>query len=95
MYKKPIRKPPPFWIGRNVGQLIPKILTIANPVLVESGLPDFPGKLRPYLMRKAALDALGATLNCLSHRRGQQNMQVFRHDGKAMQQEAPLISIVE
>ncbi len=52
-------------IGRNVSKLILKILRVANSVLVESRLPDFPAKLSAQAMRKTAFDALGATLDRL------------------------------
>ena len=84
-----INQPPPFRIGRDVIELSPKVFSVANPVLVEAGLPDFTGKLRSNFMRKAALDALGATLNGLVRGRSQQDVQMFRHDGEAMQLIAP------
>ena len=95
MHKSPIQKPTLPRIGRNIPELPPKILTIANPMLVEPRLPNLPGKLRPHLMRKPALDALRATLNCLCRRRSQQHVQMFRHHNKAMQLIPPLIPIVK
>ena len=93
--KRIINEPPPYRIGRDVIELSPIILSVANSVLVEAGLPDFSGKLSANLMRKSALDALCATLNGLVRGRGEQNVQMFRHNGEAMQPIASLIPIVE
>jgi len=82
-------------IRGNISKLFPKILAIANPVFVKSRLPDFPGKLLPNLMRKSALDALGAAFNRLAFGWGQQNMQMLWHYNEAMQLVASLIPIVE
>ena len=90
-----IGESPPCRIGRDVVELFPIILSVANPVLVETGLPDFSGKLSADLMRKSALDALCATLDGLVRGRGEQNVQMFRHNGEAMQPIASLIPIVE
>ena len=95
MRESPIDEPALPRIRRNISKLFLKILAIANPMLVESSLPDFSGKLLPNLMRKAALDALGATLDGLVRRRGQQHMQMFRHHDEPMQVVAPLISIMK
>ena len=95
MHKRVIDEAPSLRIGCNVAELIPEILCAANPVLVEAGLPDFPVKLRSHLMRKAALDALGATLDRLIRERGQQDVEMFRHNGESMQVIAPLIPIVK
>jgi prolyl-tRNA editing enzyme YbaK/EbsC (Cys-tRNA(Pro) deacylase) len=65
MHKLPIGETPAFGIGRNVCKLISEILTVADAVFVESGLPDFSSILSPHLMRKPALDTLGATFNGL------------------------------
>jgi hypothetical protein len=86
---------PLFRIGRDVTKLISKILHIANAVLVESRLSDFPAKLSAPAMRKAAFDALGTTLDGLAGRRSQQNMQVFGHDHEPMQKIAALVAIME
>jgi len=72
--KRIICEPPSYRIGRDVFELSAKILTVANSVLVEAGLPNFSGKLRAHLMGKSALDALGATLNGLVRGWGQQNV---------------------
>jgi len=90
-----IGEPPPYRIGRDVFKLSAIILSVANSVLVEAGLPDFSGKLGAHLMGKAALDALGATLDSLSRGRCQQDVQMFRHNGEAMQLIASLIPIME
>jgi hypothetical protein len=65
MNKIPIYETPLPRIGRNIPELSLEILTIANPMLMESHLPNLAMKLRPHLMRKAALDALGTPLNRL------------------------------
>jgi len=93
--KRIISELPPFRVGRDVFKLSPIILSVSDSVLVEAGLPDFSGKLCAHLMGKAALDALGATLNGLVHGRGQKDVQMFRHDGETMQLITHLISIVE
>lgn len=80
MHEGMARQSPLLRIRRNVVKLILKILSVANAVFVESCLPDFPAKLSAQAVRKATLDALGATLNGLIRRRSQQSMQVFRHD---------------
>jgi hypothetical protein len=72
--KRIINETPPFRIGRDVFELSSVVLFVANPMLVEAGLPDFPGKLSAHLMGKAALDALGATLDGLVLGRGQQDV---------------------
>jgi len=90
-----INEPPPYRVGRNVFELPAIILGVANSMLVETGLPDFSGKLRAHLMRKSALDALGATLDSLSRGRCQQDVQMFRHNSEAMQLITSLILIVE
>jgi hypothetical protein len=95
MDKTPIDETPLPRIRRNVSKLSPKILTVANPMLMKSHLPYFPGKLRPHFMREPALDALGAALNCLVRRRRQQDMQMFGHHREAMQLITPLFPIVE
>jgi hypothetical protein len=95
MHESPIDETALSRIRSNIPKLPPKILTVANPMLVEAGLPDFPGKLLPHFMRKAALDALSATLNGLVRCRRQQNMQMFRHHNEPMQLIPPLIPIVE
>jgi hypothetical protein len=74
MHGCPIDEPPLFRIRRNVAELPPEILAIANPMLMESHLPHFTTKLRPQFMGEPALDALGATLDGLVWSRSQQNM---------------------
>jgi hypothetical protein len=91
----PINKPPLPRIRRNIPELSPKILAVANPMLVESHLPYFPAKLRPHLMRVSALDALRAALNRLTGRRSQQYVQMFRHHNEPMQRVPPLIPIMK
>ncbi len=93
--KQIIIEPPPYRIGRDVFELPAIILGVANSVLMEAGLPDFSGKLHSQFMRKPTLDALGATLDSLSRGRCQQDVQMFRHNGEAMQLIASLIPIVE
>jgi hypothetical protein len=95
MHKSPINQPPLPRIRRNIAKLPSKILSVANPMLMESHLPDFATKLCAQLMREPALDALRAALNCLVRPRSQQNVQRFRHHGEPMQLEPPLISIVQ
>ena len=95
MNKRIINEPPPYRIGRDVFELSLEILSVPNPMLVESGLPDFSGKLRSHFMRKSTLDALRATLDGLIRGRGQKDVQMFRHNGEAMQVIASLIPIVE
>jgi len=90
-----INEPPPYRVGRNVFELPAIILGVANSMLVETGLPNFSGKLRSHFMRKPTLDALGATLDSLSRGRCQQDVQMFRHNSEAMQLIASLIPIVE
>ena len=74
MHKMPTGETPAFWIGRDICKLISKILAIADAVFVESGLPDLSGILSPHLMRKPALDTLGATFNGLVYGWAQQNV---------------------
>lgn len=95
MYVCPIDEAALPRIRRNIAKLFPKILGIANPVLMESSLPDFSGKLLPDFMRKATLDALSAALDSLALGWGQQHMQMFRHDNEPMQVIPTLISIME
>jgi hypothetical protein len=52
-------------IGRNIPKLIPEILTVANPMLMESHLPNLAMKLRSHRMGESALDALRAPLNSI------------------------------
>jgi len=82
-------------IRRNISKLSMKILAVANPMLVEAGLPHLPGKLLPHLTRKATLDALSAAFDGLALGWGQQHMQMFRHDNEPVQIVPPLISIME
>lgn len=82
-------------IGSDVFKLISKILFVANAMFVESCLPDLSAKLCPQAMRKAALDALGATLNRLTGERSEKHMQVFRHDDEPMEEIATLIPVAE
>jgi len=95
VYESIIPQPPPFGIGRNIGKLIAEIQTIANSVLVKSGLPDFSRKLRPNLMREPFLDALSATLDGLTGAWSQQDMKMLWHNGKTMQLVTSLIAIVK
>jgi len=92
--KRIINEPPSYRIGRDVSELSAKIFFVANSVLVEAGLPDFPGILSAHLVGKSALDALCTTLDGLVRGRSQQNMQMFGHNGKAMQLIAPLIPVM-
>ena len=66
VYKTPIDQTPLLRIRGNIPKLSPKILPVANAMLVESNLPDFAMKLRPHLMGKPAFDALCAPLNGLA-----------------------------
>jgi hypothetical protein len=95
MNESPIHETAFPGIGRNIRELFLKILHIANPMLMKSYLPHFPSELRPHLMRESALDALGATFNCLVLRRCQQHMDMLRHDGKPMQSVPSLIPIMK
>jgi len=95
VYKTPIHETPLLRIRRNIAKLSPKILAVANPMLMESHLPNFAMELRPHLMRESALDALCAPLNRLVRRRSKQNVQMLRHHNEAMQLVASLIPVVE
>src|ERR1035438_10462885 len=95
MHKSPIDQPPLPRIRSNIAKLSLKIFSVANPMLMEAGLPNFTGKLRAHFMRETALDALGAALDCLVRRRRQQDVQMFRNHGKSVQLIAPLIPIME
>jgi hypothetical protein len=90
-----VHKMPLFWIRGNVSKLEHEIHCVANSVLVETLLPDFPAKLLSHCVRKPTLNALGTPLDCLTERRGQQHVQVLRHYGEAMQTIAPLIAVSE
>jgi len=74
MHKTPIHEPALPWIRRNIPKLPLKILRVANPMLVESLLPDLPWKLLAHFMGKAAFDALSATLDRLAFCRRQQDV---------------------
>jgi hypothetical protein len=50
MHKKMIDEAPALRIGRDVFELSPKVLAVANPVLVKAVLPNFPAKLRAHFM---------------------------------------------
>lgn len=54
-----------FRVGRDVLDLGQKVGLIANPVLVESGLPHLAAEVFFELVREPALDALGASFNGL------------------------------
>lgn len=84
MHKLPTDEPPLLRIRRNVAKLPSKVPSVANPMLVETRLPNFPGKLRTNLMGKPAFDALSASLNRLVERRSQQHVQMLRHDYEPM-----------
>ena len=95
MHKRIIGELSLLRVRRNISKLFPKILAVANPMFVESSLPDFPGKLLSDFMRKATLDALSAALDSLALGWGQQHMQMFRHHNEPMQLVTPLIPIVK
>ena len=50
MHERMIDDPSPLGICRDVVKLPPEILPVANPVLMETWLPDFPGKLHTHFM---------------------------------------------
>ena len=95
MNETPIDQPPLPRVGRNIPELSMKILLIANPVLVESNLPNFSAKLFTHLMREPALDALRTSFNGLVLRRCQQHVQMFRHHNESMQSVSSLIPIMK
>jgi len=95
VHRTPIHQPALPRIRRNITKLSPKILSVANPMLMKSNLPDFAVKLRPHLMRKSAFDALRASLNGLVFRRTQKQMQMFRHRNEPVQGVSPLIPIMK
>jgi hypothetical protein len=65
VYKLAIRQPSPLRISSHVLDLVPEILRIANPMLVEAGLPDLSRELLPNRERETALDTLNAPLHRL------------------------------
>jgi len=50
MHKTPIDEASLPRIRGNISKLSLKVLSIAYPMLMEAGLPNFPGKLRAHLM---------------------------------------------
>jgi hypothetical protein len=74
--------------------LFSKIFRIANPMLVETGLPHLSRKLLPDREGEAPLNTLHAPLDCLPlswcH-----DMQMFWHNRKSVQQESTLVPISE
>lgn len=90
-----IYQPSPARISSHVFDLIPEIVPIANAMLVETGLPHLSRKLLPDRERETALDTLHAPLHGLPLSRRQHDMQMFRHNGKGVQQEPSLFSISE
>jgi hypothetical protein len=69
MYKPVIHQPSPLRISSHVFDLVPKILRIANPMLVKTGLPDVSRELLPDRKRETALDTLNAPFYGLPIRR--------------------------
>jgi hypothetical protein len=53
---------PRLGVSRHVFHLSSKILSIADAMLIESGLPNLSSKLLSYGRRKASLDALHTAL---------------------------------
>jgi hypothetical protein len=84
-----------LWIRRNIGELIAKIVAVPNPMLVKSRLPYLAPKLLPQFMRVPTLDALGAALDGLAWRWGQQDVQVLRHHREPVKPVTPPIATVE
>jgi hypothetical protein len=95
MHEGPINQLPLPRIRRYISKLSPKILPIANPMLMNARLPHFSGKLFSDFMRKPALDALRATLNRLILSRAQQDVQMFRHHNEPVQSVSSLIPIMK
>ncbi|MGA2351787.1 MAG: hypothetical protein ABSF70_15235 [Terracidiphilus sp.] len=95
MDKLVVHKPSSFGIGRDIVELVAKVLAIANPMLEISCLPDLALKLIPDFVREPAFDALGAALNCLIEGGGEQNMQNFGHDREAVQQISALVAVMK
>jgi hypothetical protein len=75
--------------------LFSKIFRIANPMLVETGLPHLSRKLLPDREGEAPLNTLHAPLDCLPLSWCQHDMQMFWHNRKSVQQESTLVPISE
>jgi hypothetical protein len=90
-----INQSSPAGISSHVFDLVSKILRIADAMLVETRLPYLSRELLPDGEREAALNALHAPFDRFLRSRRQQNMQMFWHNSKGMQQESPLVSVSE
>lgn len=95
VYKAILAEIPPLRIPRDVRQLVAKILGVANPMLMETGLPNLARELLSNGKRESAFNALRAPLHGLTGRGRDQKMKMFGHDGEPMQCVAPLVTISE
>ncbi|HEX3571601.1 MAG TPA: hypothetical protein VHU44_12330 [Acidobacteriaceae bacterium] len=82
----------PFrWVLSDVLKLIPIICRVRNSVRMITGLPDLAGALLSYSERVTALDELSGSLDRFS--RSQQNVYVFGHYSKAVEQKSSLLAV--
>jgi hypothetical protein len=95
VHPTPIDKAQLLNTRRNGTKLFSKILCIANPIFTEIRLPDQRAKIGAHLVRKIALDAIGATLNGPIRKWSQQDMQMFRQYAESMKSIVPVIPIVK
>ena len=79
--------------------LAEEVLSVADAVLVERGLPDFASKLLSDSLGEAAarsdLGALHAALDGLVLGWGDEHMEVSGHDDKGVEPIAVLVAIVK
>lgn len=79
----------------DVVELVLKIGCVADSVFVVAGLPDFSCELFAHGVGVAAFDALDAAFNGLPWAGSNQDVQMFGHDGEAVELVAGLRAVVE
>jgi hypothetical protein len=93
MYKPVIDQTSSRRIIGDIFYLAAEILYIANSMLVETALPHLPGELLPDQKREATLNTLNAPFDGVPVSRSQDDMQMFRHDSKRVEQKSSLFPI--
>ena len=79
----------------DVGKLILEVGCVADSMSVVAGLPDFAFELFSDGVRVSAFDALCASLKGLVFSWSYQDVDVFGHDGEAVQKITALVSVME
>jgi len=84
-----------FGIVRDVEQLGAEVVFIANPMLMITGVPDAARSLIRKCEGVAALDELNALCRAYIDCRSNEDVDMVRHNGEAVQEEFPGIAVTE